>query len=173
MQYRHFENALIGMLGIEEVELGAFRARLRHLRKLGVPNVPKHGSGNTAIYQKVDVFSTFIALALQTLGSNPTVSALISRFATRRVGLIETYKTELFLIVTNIPDVNSEGLNTVPDPTDGAADFTYINTSASARVLACIVPGADRAGKFATQSNLIACAVINLSGRYRALPNEI
>jgi hypothetical protein len=172
MQYRHFENALIGMLGIEEAELGAFRARLRHLRKLGVPNVPRRGSGNTAIYQKVDLFSTFIALALQTLGSNPTVSALITGFATRRVELIETHKTELFLIVTNIPDVSPESLNTVPEPPVGTVAFAYINTSASARVLACIVSGADRAGKFATQSNLIACAVINLSARYRALPNE-
>jgi hypothetical protein len=173
MQYRQFEKALIRTLGIEDADLGAFRARLRHLRKLNIPNVPKQGSGNTAIYRKVDLFSTFIALALQTLGSNPTVSAIIAQCAMRRMDLIETNAGELFLIVTNTPRINPENVDSVVEPPLGSiGGHSYINTSPNAQALVCFVLGADAAGKFATQPKMIASAVINLSARFKALPNE-
>jgi hypothetical protein len=172
MQYRQFEEALISTLGIEEDHLSAFRARLRHLRKLHIPNVPKRGSGNTAIYRKEDVFSTFVALALQTLGSSPTVSAIISRFATRFTDSFETFEKELFLIVTNVPAFDEKNLDGSAMPPIESLGFSWINTSVSARILACVVLGQEAAGRFATQPNMIATAVINLSARFKALPNE-
>ena len=83
MQYREFEQALVGMFSVDETQLGAFRARLRHLRKLGVPNVPKRGSGNASSYSQEHLFTTSVALTVETLGYTPTTSVLIAAKAAR------------------------------------------------------------------------------------------
>jgi hypothetical protein len=97
MQYRQFEEALVQMFSIREASLGAFRARLRHLRKLGIPNIPKRGSGNTFIYRVEDLFTTFVALALQTLGSTPTISAMIANATARWLRRLTFEKEDIFV----------------------------------------------------------------------------
>src|SRR6266404_990190 len=108
MQYRQFEEALVQMFSIREASLGAFRARLRHLRSLGIPKIPKRGSGNTAIYRMEDLLTTFVALALQTLGSTPTISAEIAKFAAQYFEKLRSKEEEIFLVVTNVSDPKPE-----------------------------------------------------------------
>jgi hypothetical protein len=168
MQYWQFEEALVRKFSIQEANLSAFRARLRHLRSLGIPKVPKHGSGNTVIYRKQDLFSTFVALALQTIGSSPAVSAKIAKLAAEYVERLKSEKEELFLIVTNVP----ENIGKSPKPPPGVESWSFINNALGGTILACIVSGETEAGKFATHVNPVASSVINLSARLRELPNE-
>jgi hypothetical protein len=172
MQYRQFEEALVRTFSIKEANLGAFRARLRHLRRLGIPNIPRHGSGNTATYRIEDVFSAFVALALQTLGSNPTVSAMIARVATQFVERLISEKEELFLIVTNFPEPDPENIGETPVPPPGVQRFCWINNPIGGSTYACIVSGAAEAGKFATHVNTVASSIINLSERFKALSKD-
>jgi hypothetical protein len=85
------------MFSIGEANLSAFRARLRHLRSLGIPNIPKHGSGRTAIYRRKDLVVTFVALALQTLGSAPTISAKIATFSARYFEKLKSREEDMII----------------------------------------------------------------------------
>ena len=76
MQYREFEQALVAVFSVNEAYLSIFRARLRHLRALGVPNVPKRGSGNASTYTPAHLFTTSIALTIGTLGYAPTTAVI-------------------------------------------------------------------------------------------------
>jgi hypothetical protein len=116
-----------------------------------------------------DLFSTFVALALQTLGSNPTVSALIARFAAQHLERLRSEKEELFLIVTNVPNLQPD--STIPLPC--TLRFCWIKNSINATTFACIVSGAAEVGRFATHANIVASSVINLSQRFKALPKEV
>lgn len=166
MQRKEFEEALIHMLGISAAGLGAFRGRLRHLRTLGIPDVPKRGSGNAVTYRKEDLFTTLIALALHSLGFAPTTSAIIARQAARNAYLLGG-ESEVFLIVANIPrSADAPGIEL------GVRSFNWLKNNSGGDTYSCIVVGADHAGKIATKTNTIACSVINLSERFKALASD-
>ena len=157
MQYGQFEKALIHVLGIDEAGLGAFRGRLRHLRTLGIPNVPKGGSGNAVHYKKEDLFTTLIALDLETLGFAPETSAIIANKAARQIDLLGE-EDEVFLIVANVPKRTSS--HDIPD-----ARWTWLKNNFGRDTYACIVIGVATAGKIVTNMKTPACVVINLSER--------
>jgi hypothetical protein len=166
MQRKEFEDALIHMLGISEAGRGAFLGRLRHLGTLGIPNVPKRGSGNAVAYKKEDLFTTLIALALHTLGFAPTTSAMIAGQAARNLYLLGGEK-DVFLIVANIPhSADPPGIEL------GVRGFMWLKSRSGGDTYSCIVIGADEAGKIATGTKTVACSVINLSERFKALPND-
>ena len=104
MQYSQFEKALAAIYSVKEKNLGAFRARLRHLRNLGVPDIPKRGSGNVFIYKTSDILAASVALELQSLGSAPAVSAELATFALRHFHLVESSQADVFLVMTNTPE---------------------------------------------------------------------
>ena len=175
MQYGQFEKALVEVFSIKESNLGAFRARLRHLRNLGVPEIPKRGSGNTAIYKTEDLLATFVALALQTLGSTPTISAEIAKFAIQHFGKLRSQDEEIFLVVTNTSEKRGASnpnhrvrLKAPP----GVRNMFLTTNPLGGDTLAFIVVGAEEAGKFATNARVLASSMINLSERFRALPKE-
>jgi hypothetical protein len=172
MQYGQFEEALVQMLGINEGSLGAFRARLRHLRNLGIPNVPKRGSGNAVAYGRGDLFTTFVALALQALGCAPTVSALIANFAARQVHWLGSVKEDLFLIVANFPEPTPDNIGDTPGIQPGVLGFSWIKNQLGGSTFACVVLGAAKAGKIATNTKTISSSVINLSEHFKALPKD-
>src|SRR5215471_14531826 len=116
MQYGQFEEALVQMFSIREASLGAFRARLRHLRKLGIPNIPKRGSGNIVIYKVEDLFTTFVALALQTLGSTPVISAVIANVAARYFKRLGFEEEDIFLVVMNITEPTADHIGDLTTP---------------------------------------------------------
>jgi hypothetical protein len=171
MQYREFEEVLIQMLGINEAGLGAFRGRLRHLRNLGIPNVPKRGSGNAVSYKKEDLFTTLIALTLQTLGSAPVVSAILARKAAGHIYLLGGVK-EVFLIVGNFPDPAPGNIEDIPGIEPGVLGFSWIKNQFGGDTYSCVVLGAAEAGKIVTSTKTIACSVINLSERFKKLPED-
>jgi hypothetical protein len=169
MQYRQFEEALVQMFSIRIASLGAFRARLRHLRKLGIPNIPKRGSGNTLVYRVEDIFTTFVALALQTLGSAPITSAIIARGAARHLRWLGSGAEEIFLVVMNLPEPTLENIGDLTIPL-GVRSMTWLKNPLGGDTLACVIEGAERVGKFVTSTKAIASSVINLSEHFKALP---
>jgi hypothetical protein len=176
MQYGQFEKALVELFSIRESNLGAFRARLRHLRNLGVPKIPKRGSGNTAIYKTEDILATFVALALQTLGSTPMTSAEIAKFAVEYFGKLRSQDEDIFLVVTNTlakrGSSNPKYLERLTKAPPCVGRMLLTTNSVGGDTLAFIVVGAEDAGKFATNAKVLASSMINLSERFRALPEE-
>ena len=171
MQYREFEQALVGMFSVDEAQLSAFRARLRHLRKLGVPNVPKRGSGNASSYSQGHLFITSVALTVETLGYTPTTSVLIAAKAAGQLDLLADAKQEVFLIVANYPPLTPDNiLDDPPSMQPGVRGFSWINEHFGGQTGAFIVVGAAQAGEFVTSRKTIAVSVINLSQRLKALP---
>jgi len=172
MQYGQFEEALVQMFAIKEANLGAFRARLRHLRSLGIPKIPKRGSGNTAIYRMEDLLTTFVALALQTLGSTPTISAEIAKFAAQYFEKLRSKDEEIFLVVTNTSDPNPEIMGKLTKSPPSVKSMFWTMNPLGGDTFAFIVLGAAEAGRFATDAKTVASSVINLSERFKALPKE-
>jgi hypothetical protein len=74
-KYRIVEEALARTLGVREEDLPAFRAKLRHLRNLGVPPIDKPGSGRKVAYQPSDAYRMLVALELEILGFTPKTAA--------------------------------------------------------------------------------------------------
>jgi hypothetical protein len=171
MQYRQFEEALVQMFSIREASLGAFRARLRHLRKLGIPNIPKRGSGNTFIYRVEDIFTTFVALALQTLGSTPIISALIANSAARWFKRLGFEQEDIFLVVMNLPDPTPENIGDLTLPL-GLQTMCWIKNPLGGDTFACVMHGPEKVGRFVTTTKTVASSVINLSAHFKALPKE-
>jgi hypothetical protein len=172
MQYGQFEEALVRMFSIKEANMGAFRARLRHLRRLGIPNIPKQGSGNTAIYKPKDLVITFVALALQTLGSAPTISAQIAKFSARYFEKLRSREEDTFLVVMHTSEARSEfvGWLIKSAPTVERASLTM--NPFGGDTYAFFVLGAAEAGRFVTGPKAVASSVINLSEHFKARPKE-
>jgi hypothetical protein len=74
-QYKYVELALANAFGVEPLDLPAFRARLRHLRNLGVPAIPRPGTGHTIAYGRSHAIQMLVALELELLGLPPKLAA--------------------------------------------------------------------------------------------------
>jgi hypothetical protein len=75
-QYRHIEAALAALMRINRKSIKAFRAKLRHLRNIGVPRLPSSGSGRPIEYSRRHALELMIALELEKLGQSPRTVAL-------------------------------------------------------------------------------------------------
>lgn len=73
------ETAVTAAHGISEDGLPAFKARLRHLRNLGVPMIPSVGSGKRVDYSEGHVRQLFLALELEQFGLSPKLAARFVR----------------------------------------------------------------------------------------------
>lgn len=80
-QYKHLELALANVFDVSMVVLPAFRARLRHLRNLGVPTNEKPGSGKAITYSRDNAIQLLIALEVELFGLPPKFAAAFSRAA--------------------------------------------------------------------------------------------
>ena len=71
--YKHnqVETALVAAFDILPDLLPAFRGRLRHLRKHGVPDLPAVGRGGVVQYSTQDVVELVVALELEAIGIPP------------------------------------------------------------------------------------------------------
>jgi hypothetical protein len=78
LQYKHIESALADVMSITSKDMGAFRARLRHLRNIGVPPLPNPGSGRRINYSRRRALELLIALQLEGLGQAPKNVALLA-----------------------------------------------------------------------------------------------
>jgi hypothetical protein len=76
LQYRQIEEALAAVMNVDPRSMGAFRAKLRHLRNIGVPHLPSPGSGRKIEYSRSHALELMIALELEKLGRSPRSIAL-------------------------------------------------------------------------------------------------
>ena len=98
-RYAHAEKALRMLLKITSGEMGAFKARIRHLRKLGVPNLPASGSGRKISYSREDVFMIAVALRLQDLRMPPSVAVKGAHAALSKAERIRTGGSKFLLLM--------------------------------------------------------------------------
>ena len=71
LRYKHVEAALVRYFDVPEQQLGAFRARIRYLRKIGVPDLAKVGSGSQLTYSREQAIEMMLALQVSQLGASP------------------------------------------------------------------------------------------------------
>src|SRR4051794_27063212 len=106
-RYGQVEQALADALQIESEDMGAFRARLRHLRGLGLPNVPRPGSGRVVDYSWRQAFEMLLALELENIGKAPRIAKIVAESIGRTTS---TSRAELpnGYIVVNPPLIRDE-----------------------------------------------------------------
>jgi hypothetical protein len=75
--YGDIEAAIIEALAVKPEGVKALRARLLHLRNLGVPKLPKPGSGKKIDYTWLMGFEMLVAVALERGGYTPRLAALV------------------------------------------------------------------------------------------------
>lgn len=71
MEYKEVEAILAELHLIRPKDKPAFRSRLRVLRDIGVPSVPKPGKGSRVNYQFADLWEAHFGLKLQSFGLPP------------------------------------------------------------------------------------------------------
>ena len=76
-RYSAIEAALCDVFGIEPEDIKPFQARIRHLRAIGVPDLPRSGSGKHIEYSFNQVLEVAFALTLASYGIAPRISAEI------------------------------------------------------------------------------------------------
>lgn len=92
LRYRNIEAALTTVLEVHPKRIGAFRARLRHLRNVGLPSgLPNPGSGQQIAYSQGQALEMLIALVLEELGQAPKAAAALSASIIRQ----STYREDL------------------------------------------------------------------------------
>jgi hypothetical protein len=69
--YGEVEDALMATFRVPEGNRSRFRARLRHFRNLGVPPMPRTGSGVKVEYTRTMIHELLIALELTATGLSP------------------------------------------------------------------------------------------------------
>jgi hypothetical protein len=72
MEYREVEAWLARLHHVDEEGAGAFRARLRVLRDLGIPKMPKVGKGARVHFSKDDIAELHLALTMSEFGLAPS-----------------------------------------------------------------------------------------------------
>jgi hypothetical protein len=71
LRYRDVEAALARVFAIDEDQIAALRARIRHLRNIGVPDLPKVGTGTQITYTRAHAIELMFALHLAQFGVAP------------------------------------------------------------------------------------------------------
>jgi len=100
--YGQIENIIARVLWIREDLRPVLRARLRHLRKIGVPELPNVGSGGRVHYTYEQALEMLVAIALENIGQEPSVAKSIAKIAVDRLLIAMLKKNEgahLFVIL--------------------------------------------------------------------------
>jgi hypothetical protein len=79
-RYGVIENALAEVLRVRPEQMNTFRGRLRHLRNINCPKLPKTGSGQPVFITREQAIEILIALELGTLGVAPRHAVEIAKF---------------------------------------------------------------------------------------------
>jgi hypothetical protein len=103
MKYARVERALAKLFNVEPASLGALRARLRHLRNIGTPELPRPGSGRQIEYTRDHVIEIMIALEFELIGVSPRHSAVYAKMIRSTIagGNPETYRG-LAILLTSV-----------------------------------------------------------------------
>jgi hypothetical protein len=79
-RYGAIEKALADVLRVRPEQMNTFRGRLRHLRNINCPKLPKTGSGQPVFITREQGIEILIALELGTLGVAPRHAVDIAKF---------------------------------------------------------------------------------------------
>jgi hypothetical protein len=99
LQYRHVESALVRLFGVDNSHIGAFKARIRHLRNLGVPHIVKPGSGDRVEYTRVNVAEMALALELERFGKPPREAAWMAAHFARAPEFLASRRAPRYLVL--------------------------------------------------------------------------
>jgi len=137
IQYGHIEKALADVVGVKPKALGAFRAKLRHLRNIGVPQLPNPGSGNAISYSQRQALEMLIALELEKLGFSPRNVALMAPSITRQSPYGQHDGQDFYIALSEgALTYTALGRASFGEYLEGAPDvFAVINVSACMRKL--------------------------------------
>ena len=83
-RYKHIEAALADVASVKPTDMGAFRARLRHLRNIGLPQLPNPGSGQPIAYSRRQALEMLLAVELEKVGQAPKSAALLAQSIIRQ-----------------------------------------------------------------------------------------
>jgi hypothetical protein len=83
-RYKHVETALVDVTRVQPEALGAFRGRIRHLRNIGLPELPDSGSGKHIAYSRRQALEMLIAIQLENIGHKPDCAAKLSQSVVRQ-----------------------------------------------------------------------------------------
>jgi hypothetical protein len=83
LSYRQLETLMARIYGASaKTQAGALRARIRHLRRLGLPIGISPGTGNSITYGKEQIYEVSFCLELEQCGIDPRLA----------VGLLKAYR---------------------------------------------------------------------------------
>jgi hypothetical protein len=141
LRYRQVEAALVAVIGVRPKAVGAFRARLRHLRNIGLPQLPASGSGKHIVYSRRQALEILIALRLESIGHKPQSAAIISQSIVRQSPYGQQRGKDCYVIPSASNTDSSEykmmyGIVDVSRFMKSSPDmFTVVNVSALIRKL--------------------------------------
>ena len=117
--------------------IGAFRARLRHLRNVGVPQLPNPGSGSPISYTHRQTLELLIALELERQGFSPKHVALLAPSIVHLSPYGQHEKADFFVALDQgKPGYSAFGLEAFHEFLEKAPNaFLAINVSALVREL--------------------------------------
>jgi hypothetical protein len=144
LRYKHVEAALAEVLDVKAKGLGAFRARLRHLRNIGLPRLPMPGSGQHIVYSRRQALEMLIAMELEKVGQTPRRAALLAESIVQQSPGQHEGKDFYVAIIEGRPGYTGAfGLKVFREFMKSAPEvFLVLNVSACARKLD---PALDRA----------------------------
>ena len=103
LRYKHVEVALAGVCKVTPRDMGAFRARLRHLRNIGLPQLPKPGSGQHIRYGERQALEMLLALEIEKVGHSPRNAALLAQSIVRQSPYGRHGRRDCYIVITE-PD---------------------------------------------------------------------
>jgi hypothetical protein len=118
-RYKHIELALARLFDISLEDAPAFRARLRHLRELGVPDLPKPGSGQQISYTQDHAVQLLLALELEAVGIPPRLAAASAKSLSRGRGFYASVAkaSDIYVVIAPGADLakdRSPNISVVP-----------------------------------------------------------
>ena len=151
LRYKHVEAALARYFDVPEKQIGAFRARLRYLRKIGVPELAKVGSGSQLTYRREQAIEMMLALQVSQLGASPKWFALTKQGQPDFLETISAHPTrgDTFSII--VPD------KLLSDDKDGS------------RVTVLTMHGKENLKRWLSKASVRSYSVTNLSQAIREL----
>jgi hypothetical protein len=142
LKYKHVEAALVDVARVKPKAVGAFRGKLRHLRNLGLPQVPSSGSGKHVIYSRRQVLEMLVAIELENIGHKPdSIAVALSQSIVRQSPYGQHEGKDCYIVLSPLSETPERyqvmyGIQTVRKfLDDGPHVFTLVNLSALVRRL--------------------------------------
>jgi hypothetical protein len=121
-RYGDIEQALVKQFQVRADRLGAFRARVRHFRSLGVPRIDRVGSGSKVEYTRLNAVELCVALHLAAAGIAPRVATgiVVAPWLKDAIKVIDKTGSRVFVVHTASNTFADEGSDS-----DGRTVFAF------------------------------------------------